>query len=139
MDISASLNGTATVCNSSAGTPDVALAASSRPVLGTNVNLVTTNVPLNAVAGLSILSLSPIPGGLDLTVLGMPGCFAYQQLDVISSIAVAGGTGQDSLSIPSSSSLIGSKVRNQSAVFVLNINPFHTVTSNGLELTIGDV
>ena len=138
-DISASLNGTATVCNSSAGTPDVALAASSRPVLVTNVNLVTTNVPLNAVAGLSILSLSPIPGGLDLTVLGMPGCFAYQQLDVISSIAVAGGTGQDSLSIPSSSSLIGSKVRNQSAVFVLNINPFHTVTSNGLELTIGDV
>jgi len=138
-DISASLNGTVSVCNSTAGTPDVALDASARPVLGSNLNLVTTNVPLTSVGGLSILSLTAIPGGVSLASLGAPGCFVYQQLTVINSFAVAGGTGSTPLGIPSSNSLIGTKVLNQSAVMVLNINPFHIVTSNGLELTIGDV
>jgi hypothetical protein len=139
IDISASLNGTVTVCSSTAGTPDVALDASARPVLGSNLNLVTTNVPLASVGGLSILSLIPIPGGISLAALGAPGCFVYQNLDVINSFAVGGGTGSTLLGIPNSNALIGTKVLNQSAVLVLNINPFNIVTSNGLELTIGDV
>ena len=139
VDISANLGGTVTVCSPTAGTPDVALDASARPVLGSNLNLVTTNVPLTSVGGLSILSLTAIPGGVSLASLGAPGCFVYQNLDVINTFPVAGGTGSTPLSIPSSNSLIGTKVLNQSAVMVLNINPFHIVTSNGLELTIGDV
>jgi len=139
VDISANLNGTLTVCNSTAGTPDVALDASSRPVLGSNLSLVTTNVPLTSVGGLQILSLNAIPGGLSLAGLGAPGCFVYQQLDVINSFAVAGGSGSTPLSIPSSTTLIGTKVQAQSGVMVLNINPFNIATSNGLELTIGDI
>ena len=139
IDISASLNGTVTACSSTSGTPDVALDASARPVLGSSINLVTTNVPPTAVAGLSILSLSPIVGGLELTFFGMPGCYVYQQLDVVTSLAVAGGTGSAPLAIPNTAALVGTEVRNQSVALVLNINPAHMVTSNGLELSIGDI
>ena len=139
VDLSANLSSGLTVCSSTAGTPDVALDASARPVLGSSLNLVTTNVPLTSVGGLSILSLTSIPGGVSLASLGAPGCFVYQQLDVINTFAVAGGSGSSPLSIPTSTSLIGAKVHTQSGVMVLNINPFNIATSNGLELTIGDV
>ena len=117
----------------------MALDASARPVLGSSLNLVTTNVPLTSVGGLSILSLTSIPGGVSLASLGAPGCFVYQQLVVINTFAVAGGSGSSPLSIPTSTSLIGAKVHTQSGVMLLNFNPFNIATSNGLELTIGDV
>jgi len=137
VDISASLGSGLTVCAGSAGTPDVALDASARPIIGTTIDMITTNIPLTSVGGLSILSLIPIPGGLDLTSLGMPGCYLYQDLTVIDLFPVAGGTGQRSFAIPSTPSLSGTVIRNQSAVMVLGINPFNIVTSNGLEMVVG--
>jgi hypothetical protein len=74
-----------------------------------------------------------------LTFLGMPGCRAYQQLTVATSIPVIGGTGFTPLTVPNTVTLVGSKVFNQSTVLALNINAAHMVTSNGLELSIGDV
>jgi hypothetical protein len=139
IDISASLNGSVSVCNSTSGTTHVTLNSVARPVLGTTVNLTTTNMPTGAVAGLSILSLSPIPGGIDLTSLGMPGCRVYQQLTVVDSLTMVGGLGFRLLAIPNTPSLVSTKVLNQSVVFALNINAAHMVTSNGLELKIGDV
>ena len=136
IDISGSLNGSVSVCDAT-GTPDVALGASARPVLGTSIDLITTNIPLASVGGLSILSITPIPGGLDLAFLGMPGCVAYQGLDVIDLFTVGGGTGQRAFSFPNNPSLSGAHVYNQSAVMVLGINPFNIVTSNGLDLLVG--
>jgi len=138
-DISLALNGSVTVCSSTSGTPAVALSSAARPVLGTTADLVTSNVPLTAVVGVSILSLSPIPGGIDLTAVGMPGCSVYQQLDVVVSFVVAQGTGLLPFAIPNSPAIVGGKVHAQSAVLVPNINPFHLVVSNGLELSIGHV
>lgn len=139
MDISANLNGSVSVCNSTSGTPNVTLDSTARPILGTTVTLLTTNVPAGSVAALSILSLIPIPGGTDLTFLGMPGCRVYQQLTVVETLPLPGGTGFRLFTIPNTPSLIGTKVLNQSVVFALNINAAHMVTSNGLELAIGDV
>jgi hypothetical protein len=139
MDISANLNGSVSVCNGASGTPHVTLNSTARPVLGSTITLLTTNVPTGTVAALSILSLNPIIGGLDLTFLGMPGCRAYQQLTVATSIPVIGGTGFTPLTVPNTVTLVGSKVFNQSTVLALNINAAHMVTSNGLELSIGDV
>ena len=86
---------------------------------------------------MSILSLTAIPGGLDLTSLGMQGCFLYQNLDVIDLFPVAGGSGQRSFAFPNTPSLAGQVLLNQSAVMVLGINAFNMVTSNGLEFIIG--
>jgi hypothetical protein len=138
MDISANLNGSVTVCNSTSGTPNVTLDATVRPITGTTTTLITTNLPTGTVAGLSILSTQAIPGGFDLTSLGMPGCRVYQQLTVVDSIPVVGSTSWRSLPIPNDPTLVSAKVHGQSVMLVPNINAFNMVTSNGLELLIGD-
>ena len=137
-DLSASLNSGIKVC-SSVGTsvPDIALQSSARPIIGTSINLVATNVPLTSVGGLSILSLNSIPGGLDLTFLGMPGCYLYQSLMLIDLFPVAAGAGQRTFAFPNSPALAGSVLLNQAAIMDLGINAFNIVTSNGLELLIG--
>merc|ERR1712232_1143855 len=129
VDISASLNGSLSVCSPTAGTPDIALDASDRPVLGTSINLITTEIPLSAVAGLTILSLNDIPGGVDLTFLGMPGCFVYQDLDVVLNLPVFLGTAVSVLSIPSTAALVGTEVSNQSVILDLNITSANMATS----------
>jgi hypothetical protein len=139
IDISASLNGTVTACNSTSGTPDVSHDASARPVLGSTINLVTSNAPLTAVGGLSILSVSPIVGGLELTFFGMPGCYVYQQLDVVTSLVVIGGNASTSLAIPNTASLVGADVFSQSVALVPGINAASMVSSNGLGLSLGDI
>ncbi len=137
-DISASLNAGVTVC-SSAGTsiPNISLVSSDRPIVGTTIQLITDDAPLSAVGGLSILSLTPLSGGLDLAFLGMPGCFLYQDLTVVDLFPIALGTGQRAFVFPNNPSLSGIAVRNQSAVMDLGINAFNLVTSNGLELLVG--
>jgi hypothetical protein len=138
-DISNSLNGSVNVCNSTTGSSNVSLTTSTRPIIGTSLNMITSNVPAGAVSGLSILSLIPIPGGLDLTASGMPGCRLYQNLTVVNTFGVIGSFGFSPLTIPNNPALVGSKVLNQSAVLVLGINPANIATSNGIEMTIGDV
>jgi hypothetical protein len=138
IDISASLNSNVTVC-SSAGTAilDIALASSGRPVIGTTIDLITTNVPLTSTGGLSILSLNALPGGVDLTFLGMPGCFLYQDLTVIDLFPVSSGAGQRSFSLPNSPALSGTILLSQSAIMDLGLNAFDMATSNGIELLVG--
>jgi len=137
-DISANLNAGITVC-SSAGTSisDIALGASDRPVIGTTIDLITTNVPLTSIGGLSVLSLTALPGGVDLTFLGMTGCFLYQDLTIVDSFAVSGGSGQRSFVFPNNPALSGTVLLNQSAILDLGINAFNIATSNGLALLIG--
>ena len=117
----------------------ITLTSTARPITGTTVTLLTTNLPPGSVAGLSILSLSPIPGGLELTSLGMPGCRVYQQLTVVETIPVVVSTAWRSLAIPNNPTLVGTKVLGQSVILAPNINAANMVTSNGLELLIGDV
>lgn len=137
-DISASLNAGLTVCSSAGNSvPDIALYSSNRPIVGTTIDLITTNTPATSVSGLSILSLTSIPGGIDLTFLGMPSCFVYQNLDVIDLFPVSGGSGQRSFSFPNDPSLSGVVLLNQAAVIVPGINAFNMITTNGLELLVG--
>jgi hypothetical protein len=137
-DISASLNTGILVCGSAGnGVPDIALGSSGRPIIGTTIDLITTNAPADAASGLSILSLSSIPGGVDLTSLGMPGCSVYQNLDVIDLFSVVAGSGQRSFVFPNNSSLSGVVLWNQAVVIVPGINAFNMATSNGLELLVG--
>jgi hypothetical protein len=43
------------------------------------------------------------------------------------------------LSIPNTASLVGAEVFNQSVALVVGINAANMVSSNGLELSIGDI
>jgi len=125
----------ATVSSVGAGCAGVSLAASARPVLGTTFDLTTTGAPTNSVLGLSILSLTELTPALDLTFLGMPTCELYQNLDLLTQFAMVSGSGTSPLSLPASTTLIGTVLHTQSATFSPGINPFGFATSNGLVLT----
>ena len=113
------------------------LTAAARPILGTTISLVTTNIPATAVLSANILSLTQHAPGVDLTVLGMAGCYQLVGLD---DLFLLTGTGTQSRSfgpLPLGATWIGFPFYSQSVSFVPGVNPFGAVTSNGTALTIG--
>ena len=123
------------ICTSAV--PELALSTSAPPVLGTTIDLITSEVPPTTIFGLAILSTTPINPGVSLTAIGMPGCELYQTLDVSVLWGPNGNTAVVSWPLPSTPSLAGFEVYAQSAALVPGINPFGMAISNGLKLTIG--
>jgi hypothetical protein len=119
--------------------PDLAHAASARPVLGTTIQLVTTNAPAAAIVGLTFLSFTKIDPGVDLTALGMPGCSLYQSLDVALTMPVAGGAGSVPFAIPGNTVFLGLLVATQSGVLHPPANPLGLLSSNGVELVLNSL
>jgi hypothetical protein len=118
----------------------LALAPASRPILGTNWNLTTSQIPATGVIGVDLFGIAD-PAVLDLAFLGMPGCQLRSSLDVIAGPwPVAGTTHNYNLAVPATpTSLIGFQLFTQSAVFqVPTVNPFGAITSNGVKGTLGD-
>jgi hypothetical protein len=117
------------------------LAPTSRPILGTNWNLTTNQIPATGVIGVDLFGIAD-PGVLDLSFLGMPGCQLRTTLDVVAGPwLVVGPSHNYSFAVPAlPTSLIGFQLFTQSAVFqVPPLNPFGAITSNGVRGTLGDV
>ncbi|MCU0865184.1 MAG: hypothetical protein MUC36_15465 [Planctomycetes bacterium] len=137
VDISAVLAGGLPLCSTPVPpTPSLALAASGRPVLGTSIQLVTSNIPAGSLLGLSILSLNPLPG-IDLTSIGMNGCFLYAGLDAVTNFATPGTSASVPWSLPNTPSLSGTVIASQSATLTVGLNPFGFITSNGVTFVLG--
>jgi hypothetical protein len=122
-----------------AGCGGLAVAASTRPILGTSWDLAITGIPAAGAIGLEIFGLSD-PGFDDLDFLGMPGCGLRSSLDVVNTFPVAGSSHAYSLLIPSTPSLVGMSVFTTGAVFLdPPTNPFGAITANGLRGSLGDI
>lgn len=133
-DISATLTGTFLAGRDIRA---LALAASARPIVNTSINLVTTNVPAISGVGATILSFTQHNPGIDLTSLGMPGCFQYVNLDTSVVFLPSAGSGTYAFGIPNNPSYSGVHVYTQSAAFAAGVNPLGVLSSNGVDLMIG--
>ena len=116
----------------------LALAASTRPVTGTNWNLNTTNVPATGVVGIDVFGLSD-PGINDLAFIGLPGCGLRASLDVLSAWPVAGSSHAFGLAVPNNPALVNFHVFVTSAVLQPGVNAFGAITSNGIDGKVGDL
>ncbi|MGE3173782.1 MAG: hypothetical protein AB7O97_14245 [Planctomycetota bacterium] len=114
------------------------LAAGTRPVLGTTVDLVTTNMALPQSIGFVVLGFTPVPG-VPLDFLGMNGCSLYQTLDLTFFLATANGAMVLPLVLPADPFLLGGTVYAQSAVRDPIANPFGLAASNGVTLHLGNL
>jgi hypothetical protein len=117
------------------------LGAATRPVLGTNWNLVTGQIPATGVFGIDIFGIAD-PAIMDLAFLGMPGCQLRTTPDIIvGPWLVTGPTHNYSFPVPATPmALIGFQLFTQSAVFqVPPVNAFGAITSNGVRGTLGGV
>ena len=122
-------------------TAGLKVATTAAPVLGTSIDFVTSNVT-GFNLGINFLSVVALPGpGLDLTILGAPGCFAHVDINagvgnLISNIPGLPGLSV-SLPLPNSSSLAGFALSSQSIWLDPTANAFGIITSNGVNLTLG--
>jgi hypothetical protein len=133
-DISATLPGSFTT--SALNLLPLAL-ASSLPQLGSTLTLTTTNFTAAAPVGIQVLGTAGFDPGIDLTGLGMPGCFQYAAPTVLNTIGVTAGASTFTLAIPNDPALMGYALYAQSAGFAIGANTAGIVTSNGVALTLG--
>jgi hypothetical protein len=113
--------------------------ASGLPYLGNaTFEIAVANLSIVSPIGLVAFGSASIPGGIDLTALGMPGCFSYTSFDLglyTTGPAIA-GVGVFSLPIPFNPALAGGTLSAQGVGFTLS-NSFGLASANGLDLTFG--
>ncbi|MFY9340958.1 MAG: hypothetical protein WAT39_00620 [Planctomycetota bacterium] len=133
-DISATLPGT---FRTSADNSVPLALASTLPTLGSTLTFTTTQFPASSLLGLQILSLTQVNPGIDLSGLGLTGCFQYAGLDVMYVIFPVAQQATYAMAIPNNPALMGAQITGQSAAFVSGVNPAGIVTSNGVLETLG--
>lgn len=119
------------------GATALALAAATRPVLGTVVVLTTANFPAGALLGMSLLSHTRHDPGLPLGSMGMPGCHQYVGTDVTGLLVPSGGVATMAVTLPGNPVFAGVDLLSQSLAFAPGLNPLGLVASNGLHLITG--
>jgi hypothetical protein len=121
------------------GFAPLTLSASARPVQGTIIDLVTTNIPATTVLSANVLSFTSHDPGIDLSP-AMPGCFRYLDLDYVFVMSGAGSTSSMPLGpFPVGASWLGVMIFCQSVSLVPGVNPTGAISSNGTILLIGSV
>jgi len=109
----------------------------SRPVIGTTVTLNTTDMPSSSSFGATSLGWTQHNPGIELTALGMPGCFQYAGADVFTMFVPTAGVGSYSFAIPNMTPFVGMHLFTQGAAFAPGFNPLGVLSSNGVFLVIG--
>jgi hypothetical protein len=129
---------------SGCGSPNLAFAPITPPLIGTTNQSVISNAPVQLAAvtiGWSKTSWLGLPLPLELTVIGMPGCYVHQSQDILG-LAVAPGvapsTLQYDLPIPADLNLLNLHVYMQAVALAPGYNGRELITSNGIDLTIGN-
>jgi len=112
--------------------------ADARPQTNTTIQLTTDGMPANTAIGATVMSLTQINPGTDLSALGLTGCFQYVTVDVIEAWTPVANIGQTAFAIPNDPTLSGFQFMTQGVAFSLGVNPADTLTSNGLSLTVGN-
>jgi len=134
-DLSATLPLTVTTDNTG-----LAFNPVNRPLLGTTQTINLANIPAPASSiGLVVVDFANIPAGVDLGIVGAPGCNLYQNTTILLSLfPLAGATVPWNLPIPNTLSLSNSHVYCQGALLVPpGTNAFGLLTSNGVDLLLG--
>jgi hypothetical protein len=134
-DISATRGAGWTICSSAVS--DLAFAITPLPVLGTTVNMNTTNIPAGTPFGAIIVSLQQANPPQDLSSFGMTGCFAYVVGGSTELYFPAGTSHTRPYSITSSTAFLGLALACQSFSFSAGVNQLGVAASNGVVMTLG--
>lgn len=123
------------------GTLGITNLSGTQPQLGSTLSVSMNNLPFAAalmVAGLSntVSSIGPLP--VDLTILGMPGCFGRVSLDLTEFVVGAGTTATWNLALPINPGLSGFLLYNQAFVLDPAANAFGFVTSDAAGMVLGN-
>ncbi len=130
--------GAPSVTHFGSGCSDLVLGANGVPQLGNaSFALLLSNVNAVSPVGLFAFGSSALNPGIDLTAIGMPGCAAYQSLDIglLTGSATTNGVSTFPLPIPNSPALTGSQLAAQGVAFAVTA-PLPLAASNGVLLVL---
>ncbi|MEZ6037722.1 MAG: hypothetical protein R3F29_09600 [Planctomycetota bacterium] len=120
--------------------PHLSLTTSARPVLGTQFDLLTGNVPVTGFLGLVGLSVVDFDPGIDLTAIGMTNCDLHIGLGAdafVDLFVLSGATSSYTIQMPSSPTLSGLTFFAQNAIIAPGITPIDLALTNGVRLLSG--
>ncbi len=126
-------------CGGSFGTPGLATAAGSLPVLGGTFQMLVQGLPLPPMAptfgllGFSKTTWGTVPLPLDLAAIGMPGCRAWIAPEASLLLTRIGNTATWALPIPAAAGLVGQDFYAQAFVLDAGWNALGAVVSNAGE------
>jgi len=109
------------------------LTMDARPVLGTTPNVVTKNVTAGTIIELLAAGTAGLPLPIDLTFLGMPGCFLHMTPDVfLTAVVNPSNEFVVPFAIPNNPAFQNLALYFQAAPLTGGLNPLGIITSNGL-------
>lgn len=112
------------------------LAAANRPVLGATTNLGLGNIASGSGLGLVFLGFQKFQNGIDLGVVGMPGCRQYCSQSFTGFVLLGGPTATFPMTVPNNQALRGLHVYTQAATLTAGVNALGGLTSNGVDLRL---
>ncbi len=115
----------------------LAVASGHAPVLGRTLPLELSGVPAASSAG--VLAFGFTRQAIDFGPHGAPGCFLLNSFGLSFPLVVTSPTTTMTLPIPADPVIAGGVFNLQGVVVSPGINAFGVVTSNGLELTLGEL
>ncbi|MFN7591566.1 MAG: hypothetical protein ACK501_20855 [Planctomycetota bacterium] len=115
----------------------LALDASANPVLGTTLQWQISGIPGATGWAALLRSLTRATPPIDLTSVGMPGCFAHVVDPVATFVLAPGASVSLPESLPSSTNLIGLNLVGQAVAFNPPLNALGLVVSNATVLSLG--
>jgi hypothetical protein len=114
----------------------LALTSATAPVIGSAVTFTTNEIP---ATGLSfyLVSAGQYNPGLDLGIIGAPGCQAYITLpELLSSLQIGAPSATSTYTIPNDPFFIGVSIYSQAVAVDPTANAFGFITSNGVASTL---
>ncbi len=115
--------------------------SSSSPVVGTPVSYTLDAIPTGTLAYGLIFGVTQVNPGMDLGMIGAPGCSRYVDGDFFTSLVISPMTPTDTTTIafPNDPILIGFTFYTQAASLTPGVNPLGVLTSNGVSSTFGNL
>lgn len=118
------------------GRADVALVAVTRPVLGAVATSRTESIPAGATAGALVYGFTRIDPAIDLTGIGIRGCWWHVVADLVEPFAAVVPATRHDLPIPNLPNFAGASLYLQSVVVAPVFDGLGVATTNGLELRL---
>jgi len=107
------------------------------PVLGTTMQWQVGRIPATTAWGALLRSLNQAVPAVDLTAVGMPGCFAHVTAPVTTLFLAPSTTAQVAEVLPNSVALVGVTLVGQAVTYNPELNLLGLVASNAMVMALG--
>ncbi|MCA8963259.1 MAG: hypothetical protein H6838_14465 [Planctomycetes bacterium] len=113
------------------------LDTSAEPVIGTVLQWQVNGILPSTGWGVLLRSLTQATPAIDLTAIGMPGCYSHVIAPVTTLFVAPGTTQTVAESIPNVTAFVGVDLIGQAVTYNPTLNSLGLVASNGVKLSVG--